>query len=112
MQQKLLGKWCWKIVLIVCMLLQFVIVSLSGWGLLFFGAYKFFTKGGKKEEVLGLVIISAIVFCAVYIIWSGHEKHLAPLVFNQVVCAYFFILPLYVKSYPMVIIMIPGSQGS
>jgi hypothetical protein len=35
------------------MLLQFVIVSLSGWGLLIFGSYKFFTKGkGKKEEVL------------------------------------------------------------
>ncbi|GMN57173.1 hypothetical protein TIFTF001_026289 [Ficus carica] len=29
---------------------EFVIVSASGWGLLFFGAYKFFTKGGKKEE--------------------------------------------------------------
>ncbi|OAY34114.1 uncharacterized protein LOC110629342 [Manihot esculenta] len=32
---------------------HFVIVSLSGWGLLFFGGYKFFTKGkGKKEETL------------------------------------------------------------
>ncbi|KAK9225810.1 hypothetical protein WN943_010855 [Citrus x changshan-huyou] len=31
---------------------HFVIVSLSGWGLLFFGVYKFFTRGkGKKEEV-------------------------------------------------------------
>lgn len=30
---------------------HFVIVSLSGWGLLFFGGYKFFTKGkGKTEE--------------------------------------------------------------
>ncbi|KAL4319447.1 hypothetical protein GQ457_18G014560 [Hibiscus cannabinus] len=30
---------------------HFVIVSLSGWGLLFFSGYKFFTKGkGKKEE--------------------------------------------------------------
>ncbi|GAB4825014.1 hypothetical protein Ancab_007887 [Ancistrocladus abbreviatus] len=30
---------------------HFVIVSLSGWGLLFFGGYKFFTRGkGKKEE--------------------------------------------------------------
>lgn len=37
------------------LLLQFVIVSLSGWGLLFFGGYKFFTKGkGKKEEVFFL----------------------------------------------------------
>uniref|UniRef100_A0A2P2JHF3 Uncharacterized protein LOC105646993 n=1 Tax=Rhizophora mucronata TaxID=61149 RepID=A0A2P2JHF3_RHIMU len=32
---------------------HFVIVSLSGWGLLFFGAYKFFTRGkDKKEEKL------------------------------------------------------------
>ncbi|MFQ6648533.1 hypothetical protein Gotur_021578 [Gossypium turneri] len=31
---------------------HFVIVSLTGWGLLFFSGYKFFTKGkGKKEEV-------------------------------------------------------------
>ena len=30
---------------------HFVIVSLSGWGLLIFGAYKFFT-GGKKEKVV------------------------------------------------------------
>ncbi|KAK7855079.1 hypothetical protein CFP56_029784 [Quercus suber] len=32
---------------------HFVIVSLTGWGLLFYGGYKFFTKGknGKKEEV-------------------------------------------------------------
>ncbi|KAK4777444.1 hypothetical protein SAY87_017631 [Trapa incisa] len=30
---------------------HFVIVSLSGWGLLIFGGYKFFTGGkGKKEE--------------------------------------------------------------
>ncbi|PIN07479.1 hypothetical protein CDL12_19955 [Handroanthus impetiginosus] len=28
---------------------HFVIVSLSGWGLLFFGGYKFFT-GGKKDK--------------------------------------------------------------
>ncbi|XP_021832389.1 uncharacterized protein LOC110772266 [Prunus avium] len=32
---------------------HFVIVSLSGWGLLIFGSYKFFTGGkGKKEEQL------------------------------------------------------------
>ncbi|KAM0958677.1 hypothetical protein ACFX13_024578 [Malus domestica] len=32
---------------------HFVIVSLSGWGLLIFGGYKFFTGGkGKKEENL------------------------------------------------------------
>ncbi|KAM7271362.1 hypothetical protein ACFE04_030576 [Oxalis oulophora] len=29
---------------------HFVIVSLTGWGLLFYGGYKFFTRGGKKEE--------------------------------------------------------------
>ncbi|GLT47909.1 hypothetical protein SLA2020_215630 [Shorea laevis] len=30
---------------------HFVIVSLSGWGLLIYGGYKFFTGGkGKKEE--------------------------------------------------------------
>jgi len=32
------------------LLLQFVIASLTGWSLLFYGSYKFFT-GGKKEEV-------------------------------------------------------------
>lgn len=32
------------------LLLQFVIASLTGWTLLFYGGYKFFT-GGKKEEV-------------------------------------------------------------
>ncbi|KAK9284830.1 hypothetical protein L1049_024008 [Liquidambar formosana] len=32
---------------------HFVIVSLSGWGLLIFGSYKFFTRGkGKNEEKL------------------------------------------------------------
>ncbi|KAK4286191.1 hypothetical protein QN277_002783 [Acacia crassicarpa] len=32
---------------------HFVIVSLSGWGLLFFSGYKLFTRGkGKKEEKL------------------------------------------------------------
>ncbi|CAA3014951.1 uncharacterized protein LOC111402517 [Olea europaea subsp. europaea] len=30
---------------------HFVIVSLSGWGLLLFGGYKFFSKKEKKEEV-------------------------------------------------------------
>ncbi|XP_020589603.1 uncharacterized protein LOC110030942 isoform X2 [Phalaenopsis equestris] len=29
---------------------HFVLASLSGWGLLFYGGYKFFS-GGKKEEV-------------------------------------------------------------
>lgn len=35
---------------------QFVIVSLTGWGLLFYGGYKFFTKGkkDKQEEVITL----------------------------------------------------------
>ncbi|KAI8572388.1 hypothetical protein RHMOL_Rhmol01G0194700 [Rhododendron molle] len=30
--------------------LCFVFVSLSGWGLLFFGGYKFFTRGKKNKE--------------------------------------------------------------
>ncbi|KAL4619492.1 hypothetical protein ACB092_06G082700 [Castanea dentata] len=34
---------------------HFVIVSLTGWGLLFYGGYKFFTKGknSKKDEKVG-----------------------------------------------------------
>ncbi|KAF7822767.1 uncharacterized protein G2W53_020911 [Senna tora] len=33
---------------------HFVIVSLTGWGLAFYGGYKFFTRGkGKKEEKVG-----------------------------------------------------------
>ncbi|KAJ0051551.1 hypothetical protein Pint_02175 [Pistacia integerrima] len=31
---------------------HFVLVSLSGWGLLFYGGYNFFTGGKKKEEKL------------------------------------------------------------
>ncbi|KAJ6761933.1 hypothetical protein OIU74_024578 [Salix koriyanagi] len=31
---------------------HFVIVSLSGWGVLIYGGYKFFTGGKSKEEVL------------------------------------------------------------
>ncbi|KAJ8561113.1 hypothetical protein K7X08_027303 [Anisodus acutangulus] len=31
---------------------HFVIVSLSGWGLLFYGGYKLFTGGKNKEENL------------------------------------------------------------
>lgn len=38
-------------------LLQFVIVSLTGWGVLIFSGYKFFTGGkGKKEEVLKVLL--------------------------------------------------------
>ncbi|MFX6575117.1 hypothetical protein ABTG52_19335, partial [Acinetobacter baumannii] len=37
---------------------QFVIVSLTGWGLAFYGAYKFFT-GGKKSEDKKLVVEAA-----------------------------------------------------
>lgn len=45
--------WHIKLSWLGSVLLQFVIVSLSGWGLLIFGGYKFFTGGkGKKEEVL------------------------------------------------------------
>uniref|UniRef100_A0A5B7BQ62 Uncharacterized protein n=1 Tax=Davidia involucrata TaxID=16924 RepID=A0A5B7BQ62_DAVIN len=34
---------------------HFVIVSMTGWGLLIFGSYKFFTRGkeDKKEEKVG-----------------------------------------------------------
>ncbi|KAE8660921.1 SYP124 protein [Hibiscus syriacus] len=31
---------------------HFVIVSLTGWGLLFFSGYKFFTKGKKEENAV------------------------------------------------------------
>ncbi|KAK8698636.1 hypothetical protein V6N13_114747 [Hibiscus sabdariffa] len=31
---------------------HFVIVSLSGWGLLFYSGYKFFTKGKKEENTV------------------------------------------------------------
>lgn len=31
-----------------CALVQFVFVSLAGWGALFYGGYKFFTSGSKK----------------------------------------------------------------
>lgn len=43
-----------KLVLVTA---QFVIVSLSGWGLLFLGGYKFFTKGKGKEEVFYLLML-------------------------------------------------------
>lgn len=29
--------------------MQFVFVSLAGWGALFYGGYRFFTGGSKKE---------------------------------------------------------------
>ncbi|KAJ8424410.1 hypothetical protein Cgig2_032081 [Carnegiea gigantea] len=42
---------------------HFVIVSLSGWGLLFFGGYKFFTRDkGNKEEVLLSAPVSPVRF--------------------------------------------------
>ena len=42
----------WFIIFII-IFLQFVIVSLSSWSLLFFSGYKFFTGGkGNKQEVL------------------------------------------------------------
>lgn len=34
---------------------QFVIVSLTGWGLLIGGLYKVFTRGKKDEEVLQML---------------------------------------------------------
>ncbi|KAK6919512.1 hypothetical protein RJ641_015416 [Dillenia turbinata] len=41
---------------------HFVIVSLSGWGLLFFSGYKFFTRGKGKKEV--------VIFCDLYCLCS------------------------------------------
>ncbi|XP_048235379.1 uncharacterized protein LOC8277662 isoform X2 [Ricinus communis] len=32
---------------------HFVIISLTGWGLLFYGGYKFFTGGKKDKEEVG-----------------------------------------------------------
>lgn len=51
----------WRCVLIffwlVCLCLQFVIVSLTGWGLLIYGGFKLATGGkGKKEEVLSIYV--------------------------------------------------------
>ncbi|KAF9612367.1 hypothetical protein IFM89_039194 [Coptis chinensis] len=34
---------------------HFVIASLTGWGLLIYGSYKFFTKGKKEEKVTDVV---------------------------------------------------------
>lgn len=52
-QQQICGHLHRKLSWLNIMLLQFVIASLSGWGLLIFGGYKFFTKGkGKEEEVI------------------------------------------------------------
>lgn len=46
-------KWCkWTVIVFLTrafVVSQFVIVSLTGWGLLLFGGYKFLT-GGKKEK--------------------------------------------------------------
>ncbi|EEF28670.1 conserved hypothetical protein [Ricinus communis] len=45
---------------------EFVIISLTGWGLLFYGGYKFFTGGKKDKEELArvlAVITSASVTC-------------------------------------------------
>lgn len=39
--------------------LQFVLISLSGWGLLFYSGYKLFT-GGKGEEVIYLLLLLSL----------------------------------------------------
>lgn len=49
-------------------ILQFVIVSLSGWGLLIFGGYKAFS-GGKKEEVLTTNLFSYRTFVPYIIVF-------------------------------------------
>ncbi|XP_058209010.1 uncharacterized protein LOC131321963 isoform X1 [Rhododendron vialii] len=47
---------------------HFVIVSLSGWGLLFFGGYKFFTGGKKnKEEVVFYDLETLSIRCYLFI---------------------------------------------
>ncbi|KAM7498184.1 hypothetical protein LguiA_022598 [Lonicera macranthoides] len=40
---------------------HFVIVSLSGWGLLFFSGYKFFTGGKKNTNEVKLVYIRFVL---------------------------------------------------
>ncbi|KAJ9560658.1 hypothetical protein OSB04_005818 [Centaurea solstitialis] len=50
---------------------HFVILSLSGWGLLIFSGYKFFTKGKNKEEkkdkdkVVHLFSSNYLVYCII-----------------------------------------------
>ncbi|KAG7010698.1 hypothetical protein SDJN02_27494 [Cucurbita argyrosperma subsp. argyrosperma] len=57
---------------------HFVIVSLSGWGLLFFGGYKFFTRGkGKKDEEIRLLHFEApfVAFLArLRNLWKHHNE--------------------------------------
>lgn len=49
--------WTFSGMVVLC--LQFVIISLAGWGLLVYGGYKLFTGGkGKKEEVLSCLFVT------------------------------------------------------
>lgn len=55
--------------------LQFVILSLSGWGLLIFSGYKFFTRGKNKDKVFpSLCLISQWVNVVIYMIYFIKEK--------------------------------------
>lgn len=61
--------------------LQFVIVSLSGWGLVFFGGYKALS-GGKKEEVLScslLELLNPISLCLWLNILASYAEKLMTL---------------------------------
>ncbi|KAK9065208.1 hypothetical protein SSX86_016591 [Deinandra increscens subsp. villosa] len=42
---------------------HFVIVSLTGWGVLIYGGYKLFS-GGKKDEVLTIILKTLISFAS------------------------------------------------
>lgn len=55
-------------------LLQFVIVSLAGWGVLIFSGYKFFTGGeGKKDEVFHLLTLEHYVLLFLHMVWPRHQ---------------------------------------
>lgn len=49
----------WSLMLYL-LLLQFVIVSLTGWGLLFTAGYKFFTGGKKSREGVFISILKLV----------------------------------------------------
>ncbi|GAB2274826.1 hypothetical protein Dimus_009600 [Dionaea muscipula] len=54
---------------------HFVLVSLTGWGLVIFGGYKLFTGGkGKKEEVISPFLIFAHCFSALSGIANMYRK--------------------------------------
>ena len=61
--------------------MQFVIVSLTGWGVVIFGGYKFFTRGnGKKDEVvyftdsLSSGSFTVVIFCCLGIVCVAYKS--------------------------------------